>query len=393
MRDAYVISAVRTAIGKAFRGALRATRPDEMAATAVKEAVARVQDLDGALIDDVVLGCAMPEAEQGLNIARMASLLAGLPERVSGLTINRFCASGIEAISYAASRIRLGHSDLVVAGGVESMSMIPMGGNKVAPNLQIVETHPEFYISMGLTAERVAAKFKVTREEQDRFALSSHQKAVRAIEDRTFADEIVPVETRMPRLGANGKVEVDEGVFQVDEGPRPDTSLEALSALKPAFIIGGSVTAGNSSQMSDGAGALVLASETAVKKLGVTPMAKFLAYATEGVEPELMGIGPVLAIPKVLKQAGLKLADMGLIELNEAFASQSVYVIRKLGLPEDHTNVNGGAIALGHPLGCTGAKLSCTILYEMKRRNEKYGLVSMCVGGGMGAAGIFELVR
>lgn len=393
MRDAFILSAVRTPIGKAKRGALKNTRPDDLAALVIREAIARVPGLEPSGIDDVVLGCATPEAEQGLNIARMASLEAGLPDEVSAMTINRFCASGLEAVNYAASRIRVGEASLMVAGGVESMSLIPMGGNRVSPNIAVVESHPEFYISMGLTAERVASKFAVSREAQDEFALSSHEKAVAAIEAGRFAEETVPVTVATPVIDGRGKVVVEERLFETDEGPRADTTLEALAALKPVFMVGGTVTAGNSSQINDGASALVVADAATVKRLGVKPMARFVAYATAGVSPEIMGIGPALAVPKVLKLAGLKLEDIGLIELNEAFASQSVYVIDKLGLPVDRVNVNGGAIALGHPLGCTGAKLSATILHEMKRKKVKYGLVTMCVGGGMGAAGIYERIE
>ncbi|MFQ5511495.1 MAG: thiolase family protein [Candidatus Krumholzibacteriia bacterium] len=393
MADAFILSAVRTPVGRAFKGTLRQVRPDDMAATVITEALSRVKGVDASAVDDVVLGCAMPEAEQGLNIARMASLQAGLPVEVSALTLNRFCASGLEAINYAASRVKLGEADLVVAGGVESMSMIPMGGNKVAPNIRIVDSHPEFYISMGLTAERVAARYEVTRESQDRFALHSHEKAVAAIEAGRFGEELVPVTVRTPVLGARGKVEVQESAFEIDECPRADTTLEALSGLKPAFMMDGTVTAGNSSPMNDGASALVLASAKMMKKLGVTPLGKFVAYATAGVDPEVMGIGPTIAVPKVLKKARLALEDIGLVELNEAFASQSVYVVDTLGIPADRVNVNGGAIALGHPLGCSGAKLTATILYEMRRRKERYGLVTMCVGGGMGAAGIVERVE
>lgn len=393
MSDAYILSAVRTPIGKAGKGSLRNTRPDDLAALAIKNAVARVDGLDPTNIDDVVMGCATPEAEQGLNVARMALLEAGLPHKVSGMTINRFCASGLEAINYAASRIRVGEANLMIAGGVESMSMIPMGGNKIAPNLSVVENTPQFYVSMGLTAENVASRFDIKREDQDRFAFESHQKAVAAIKEGRFKDEIVPVAIHTPVINAKGKVEVQESVFEVDEGPREDTTVEALAKLRPVFKIGGSVTAGNSSQINDGASALVVASEGMVKALGVKPVARLLAYATAGVDPEIMGIGPALAVPKVLKLAGLDLDDIGLIELNEAFASQSLYVIRELGLSPDRVNVNGGAIALGHPLGCTGAKLSTSILYELQRRKEKYGLVTMCVGGGMGAAGIFERLQ
>jgi len=393
MSDAYILSAVRTPIGRAKKGMLKNTRPDDLAALVIAEAIARVPGLQGADVDDVVLGCATPEAEQGLNIARMAALQAGVPDEVSAMTINRFCASGLEAVNYAASRIRVGEASLMVAGGVESMSMIPMGGHHVTPNLRIVEEHPDFYVSMGLTAERVASQFEVLRGAQDAFALNSHQKAVAAIADGKFTEEIVPVTVRTPVIGKGGKVTVEESQFLEDEGPRGDTTLEALAKLKPVFKVGGTVTAGNSSPINDGASALVVANKAMVDKLGVTPMARFVAYATAGVSPEIMGIGPALAIPKVLELAGLKLEDIGLIELNEAFASQSVYVINKLGLAAERVNVNGGAIALGHPLGCTGAKLSTTILYEMKRREERYGLVTMCVGGGMGAAGIYERIQ
>jgi acetyl-CoA acyltransferase len=357
-------------VGKARKGALKDTRPDDLASLVIREAIARVPGLDPSAIDDVVLGCAMPEAEQGLNVARLASLQAGLPDTVSAMTINRFCASGLEAVNYAASRIRVDEAALMVAGGVESMSLIPMGGHKVAPNIAVAESHPEYYISMGLTAERVASRFNVTREAQDRFALSSHEKAVRAIKDGRFRDEIVPVTVRTPVIGRNARVSVAERVFEIDEGPREDTSLEALAQLKPAFMEGGTVTAGNSSQTSDGASALVVAGKAMARKLGVKPLARFVAYATAGVSPDLMGIGPALAIPKVLKAAGLKLEDIDLIELNEAFASQSLYVINTLGLAPDRVNVNGGAIALGHPLGCTGAKLSATILHELARRRD-----------------------
>ena len=393
MAEAYILSCVRTAVGKAFRGTLARTRPDDMAAVVLREAIARVPGLDAADIGDVVLGCAMPEAEQGLNIARMAALEAGIPDSVSALTLNRFCASGLEAVSYAASRIKLGEAELMIAGGVESMSMIPMGGNKVAPNMRLVDEHPEYYISMGLTSERVAEKFGITREAQDAFALASHEKAIAAIDAGRFKDEIVPVTVRTPILEPNGKVQVAETVFEVDEGQRRDTTLEALAKLKPAFMVDGTTTAGNSSQMSDGAAAVVVASEKMAEKLGAKPLARFVGYATAGVDPEIMGIGPAVAIPRVLELTGLKIDDFGLIELNEAFASQSLYVIDKLGLPADRLNVNGGAIALGHPLGCTGAKLSCTILGEMERRGERYGLVSMCVGGGMGAAGVYERIQ
>jgi acetyl-CoA acyltransferase len=390
MRDAYVISAVRTPVGKAFKGALRNTRPDELAAVVLREVVARVKGLDAARIDDVVLGCAMPEAEQGLNVARLAALRASFPAAVPGVTVNRFCASGLEAIHIATARIAMGEAEIVVAGGVESMSLIPMGGNKPSPNPGLAADMPAAYVSMGNTAENVAEKYGVTREEQDAFALRSHRRAAAAIAEGKFAREIVPVRVVEKSINAKNKVESREVAFTVDDGVRADTSLEALAALKPAFRANGTVTAGNSSQMSDGASALVLASEDVVAALGVKPLGKLVAFATAGVEPALMGIGPVLAVPKVLAQADLSLDDIGLIELNEAFASQSVYVARELGIPDAKLNVNGGAIALGHPLGCTGAKLSTSILHEMERRGVEYGIVTMCVGGGMGVAGVFQ---
>ncbi|MEJ2719509.1 MAG: acetyl-CoA C-acyltransferase [bacterium] len=392
MKDAYIISAVRTAVGKAPRGTLRHTRPDDMAAAVLKAVIDRVPGVEPSMIEDAAIGCAMPEAEQGLNVARMAWLRAGLPVETPALTINRFCASGLETINYAASKVRLGDADLVIAGGTESMSLIPMGGHRTVPNLEVVESQPEHYITMGLTAERVAAKYDVRREEQDEFALSSHMKAIDAIDNGRFKDEIVPLTVRTPVLDDKGKVRTEETVFDTDEGPRRDTTLERLAKLKPVFMVDGTVTAGNTSQMSDGASATIVASEEMVKKLGVTPLARWVGYAAAGVEPDIMGIGPIEAIPKALARTGLKLEDIGLIELNEAFAAQSLAVVKTLGLPLERLNVNGGAIALGHPLGCTGNKLTCTLLYEMKRRKTKYGMVTMCVGGGMGAAGIFELV-
>jgi acetyl-CoA acyltransferase len=392
MKNAYIISAVRTPVGKAFKGALRNTRPDELAALAVKEAIARTQGLDPAQVEDVILGCAMPEGEQGLNVARLAILRAGLPITIAGATVNRFCASGLQAVHDATSRIRLGEIDIAVAGGVESMSMIPMSGVKPSPNPALESSMPQAYISMGNTAENVAEKYKVSREDQDAFSLRSHTRATAAIAAGKFADETVSVRVVEKSINAKQKIETRESDFKVDEGVRSDTSLTALAGLKPAFRMGGTVTAGNSSQMSDGAAALVIASEDAVKKLGAQPLGRLIAFATAGVEPELMGIGPALAIPKALAQAKLTLDDIGVIELNEAFASQAVYVARTLNIPDEKLNVNGGAIALGHPLGCTGAKLTTQLLHEMKRRNAKYGIVSMCVGGGMGVAGIFERV-
>lgn len=396
MREAYIISAVRTAVGKALKGSLRATRPDEMAAAVIAQAIARVDGLGKERVDDVILGCAMPEAEQGLNIARLALLRAGVPYTTTGMTVNRFCASGLEAIHLGASQIRLGEADVVVAGGTESMSLVPMGGHKPSPNPRLVEDYPEPYIGMGITAEKVARQYGVSREDQDVFSMHSHKKAAEAIRNKKFEDEIVPLKITNAVVNSKNKVETMEFVFSVDEGVRADTTVEALAKLKPAFMTpqaGGTVTAGNSSQMSDGAAAVVLASEEVVEELGVKPLAKFVAYATAGVEPEIMGIGPVKAIPKVLERTGLRMTDIGVIELNEAFAAQSLAVVRELELPEDKVNVNGGAIALGHPLGCTGAKLSVSLLYEMKRRGAEHGIVSMCIGGGMGAAGVFQLVK
>ncbi|HKW13462.1 MAG TPA: thiolase family protein [Candidatus Krumholzibacteria bacterium] len=391
-KDAYIISAVRTPVGKAFKGTLRNTRPDELAALVIREVIARTRGLDPAQVEDVILGCAMPEGEQGLNVARLAVLRAGLPITIAGETVNRFCSSGLQAVHDASARIRLGEIEIAVAGGVESMSMIPMSGVKPSPNPTLESSMPQAYISMGNTAENVAEKYGVSREEQDKFALRSHQRSAAAIAAGKFAGELVSVRVVEKTVNGKNKIESRETDFTVDEGVRTDTSIEALAGLKPAFRVGGSVTAGNSSQMSDGAAALVIASEEAVKKLGAQPMGRLIAFATAGVEPELMGIGPALAIPKALKQAGLTLDDIGVIELNEAFASQAVYVARTLNIPDDKLNVNGGAIALGHPLGCTGAKLTTQLLHEMKRRNEKYGIVTMCVGGGMGVAGIFEKV-
>jgi len=390
MRDAYIISAVRTPVGRAFKGTLRNTRPDELAALAIKEAVARVPGLDPARVEDVVLGCAMPEGEQGLNVARLALLRAGLPITTTGVTVNRFCASGLQSVHDATARIRMGEIEVAVAGGVESMSMIPMSGFKPSPNPGLVGDRPGAYVNMGNTAENVAEKYQISRETQDAFALKSQRKAADAIEKHRFDEEIVPVKVVEKSINAKNKIESREIEFKIDEGVRADTSMEALAALKPVFRVGGTVTAGNSSPMNDGAAALVIVSEDVMKQLGATPLGKLIAFATAGVEPELMGIGPALAIPKVLKQADLTLDDIGLIELNEAFASQAAYVQQTLGIPDEKLNVNGGAIALGHPLGCTGSKLTATLLHEMKRRNVKYGIVTMCVGGGMGVAGIFE---
>jgi acetyl-CoA acyltransferase len=391
MQEAVIVSTVRTAVGKAGRGSLVNARPDDLAATAIEGALARVPQLDRHEIDDVILGCAHPEAEQGMNVARIAALRAGLPVEVSAMTVNRFCASGLQAIAQAAERIRGGGASAVVAGGTESMSMIPMGGHKISANPWLVDNLPTAYLNMGLTAERVAERFHVSREDADGFALASHQKALKAIAEGRFTDEIVPVEwtERTPKNGSAKPVEQKRS-FQVDEGPRADTSAEALAKLKPVFQVKGTVTAGNSSQTSDGAAATIVVSAERAAALGMKPMARFVAFATAGCAPEIMGIGPVHAVPKALKIAGLKLEDIGLVELNEAFAAQSLAVIRELGLDPAIVNVNGGAIALGHPLGCTGAKLTATLLHEMRRRKIRYGLVTMCVGGGMGAAGIFE---
>ena len=406
MRDAVIVSAVRTAVGKAGKGTLRATRPDDLAADVIRGSLARVKGLDPKDIEDVILGCAMPEAEQGMNVARIASLRAGLPVEVSAMTVNRFCSSGLQAIAIAADRIMTGQGDVAIAGGTESMSMVPMGGNKVAPNPWLMDHYPDAYLSMGLTAENLAKKYGITREQADEFSLGSHQKALAAIAAGNFKNEIVPVEVSYTAVaaatgnGGAGSGQSSKGfspntvklTFDTDEGPRADTSLEALAKLKPAFHARGVVTAGNSSQMSDGAAAAVVMSAERARALGLKPIARFVAFATSGAPPEEMGIGPVYAIPKVLKIAGLTLDQIEVIELNEAFAAQSLSVIKVAGLDPSRVNVNGGAIALGHPLGCTGAKLTATILQEMERRSARYGLVTMCIGGGMGAAGIFERI-
>jgi acetyl-CoA acyltransferase len=390
MREAVIVSSVRTPVGKAPKGTLRATRPDDLGATAIKGALERVPNLDHREIDDVIIGCAMPEAEQGMNVARISSLRAGLPIESAAMTVNRFCASGLQAIAQAAERIRGGGADVIVAGGTESMSMVPMGGNKLSVNPGLFERYPESYLSMGLTAERLAKHYGIGREQADEFALASHQKALAAQAAGRFAQEIVPVTVTFTTPNGKSKAEKKVVEFTADEGPRADTSLEALAKLKPAFHAGGTVTAGNASQTSDGAAAAVVMSAERAAALGLKPLARFVAYAYAGCLPEEMGVGPVYAIPKALKLAGLDLSQIELIELNEAFAVQSLAVIRLAGLDPAKVNVNGGAIALGHPLGCTGAKLTATLLEEMKRRNAKYGMVTMCVGGGMGAAGIFE---
>jgi acetyl-CoA acyltransferase len=401
MREAVIVSSVRTAVGRAPRGTLRTTRPDDLAAVAIKEAVSRAKGLDPKEVEDVILGCAMPEAEQGMNVARIAALRAGLPVESSAMTINRFCSSGLQAIALAAERIMAGHGDVAVAGGTESMSMVPMGGNKIAPNPWLIDHYPDSYLGMGLTAENLAKKYGITREQADQFSLASHQKALAAIAGGKFKDEIVPVEVSYTAVEtAKGATGTSNGsrpktvkiIFDTDEGPRADTSLEALAKLKPSFHARGTVTAGNSSQMSDGAAAAVVMSAERARALGLKPLARFVAFATAGCPPEEMGVGPVYAIPKALKIAGLALDQIDVIELNEAFAAQSLSVIKVAELDPARINVNGGAVALGHPLGCTGAKLTAAILRELERRNARYGLVTMCVGGGMGAAGIFERV-
>ena len=390
MKDAVIVSAVRTAVGKAPKGTLRDTRPDDMGAVAIKEAIARVPGLDGSQVDDVIMGCAMPEAEQGMNVARAAAIRAGLPVETSAMTINRFCSSGLQTIAMASDRIRTNGAEVIIAGGLESMSMIPMGGHIIRPNPTLIETYPDFYLSMGLATENVAKKYEVTREQQDEFALRSHQRAIAALDADKFKNETVSLTVTFEELDAKGKKQRSEIVFAKDEGPRRDSTAEALAKLRPAFQMNGTITAGNSSQMSDGAAAAIVMSEDKAKELGAKPIARLVAYATAGCPPEEMGIGPVYAIPKALRLAGLTLDDIAVIELNEAFAAQSLAVIKMLELNPDKVNVNGGAIALGHPLGCTGAKLTASILRELERRNARYGLVTMCVGGGMGAAGIFE---
>jgi acetyl-CoA acyltransferase len=390
MQDAVVVAATRTAVGKAPNGALKTVRPDEMAATVIGEVLRRAPGIDPRDVDDVIMGCAMPEAEQGLNVARIASLRAGVPVDASAVTMNRFCASGLQAIASGAEHIMCGFANIVVAGGTESMSLVPMGGNKVCPNPTLVDKYPDVYLSTGLVAENHARDYSISREEQDAFALRSHQRAVAAIEAGRFTDEITPLTYAVVAPQNGGPVTPRDVTFAQDEGPRRDTSPEALAKLRPAFHATGTVTAGNSSQTSDGAAAVVLMSAAAAKERGLTPLARFVAYATAGVAPERFGIGPVPAVRKVLDRAGLTLDQIDLVELNEAFAAQVLAVLRELPIDPDRLNVNGGAIALGHPLGCTGAKLTTSLLYEMRRRNARYGLVTMCVGGGMGAAGIFE---
>lgn len=408
MPEAVIVSAVRTPVGRAYKGSLRATRPDDLAALVIKEALGRVPAVETKQIDDVILGCAMPEAEQGMNVARIAALRAGLPVETSAMTINRFCSSGLQAIALAAERIRGGSAEIIVAGGTESMSLVPMGGNKISPNPWLVDHYPDAYINMGLGTENIARKFGISREQADQFAMESQKKALAAIAAGNFNDETVPVEVKITSVpngngsaashssqgaaarNSSAKPTTQTFMFATEELPRADTSLEILAKLKPAFHAKGTVTAGNSSPMSDGAAACIVMSDVRVKALGVKPLARFVAYATAGCPPEEFGIGPVFAIPKALKLAGLSLKDLAVIELNEAFGAQSLAVIQQAGLEPSRVNPNGGAIALGHPLGCTGAKLTATLIRDLQRKNARYGMVTMCIGGGMGAAGIFE---
>ena len=388
-QSAYIVSSVRTAIAKAPRGKLRNIRSDDLGAIAVKAALERVPDLDLNQVEDVVFGCAFPEAEQGFNLGRVIAQRAGLPDSVAGVTVNRFCASGLQAIALSHQAIVTGQSDIIIAGGAESMSLIPLGGHDMLPNPALIAETPKVYCTMGLTAENVAQMYEVSRTDQDAFALRSHQRAIAAIQAGRFDDEVIPVKIR-EMLYLDGQPQTVESSLQTDEGPRTDTSLEALSRLPAVFRVGGTVTAGNSSQTSDGAAATILVSESKLKEFKLRPLGRMLGFAVVGVPPEIMGIGPIVAVPKVLQQVGLSLEDIGLIELNEAFAAQALAVIRKLGLNQEIVNVNGGAIALGHPLGCTGARVTATLLHEMKRRGVRYGLATMCIGGGMGAAAVFE---
>ncbi|HEY1011219.1 MAG TPA: acetyl-CoA C-acyltransferase [Herpetosiphonaceae bacterium] len=390
MNEAVIVSGARTAVGRAKRGTLRATRPDDMAAAVIKAALERAPGLDPKEVEDVILGCAMPEGEQGLNMARIALLRAGLPQEVAGQTVNRFCSSGLQTIAMAAERIMAGFADAIIAGGAESMSLVPMSGNKFAPNPWMAENYPQIYINMGLTAENVAREHGISREDADAFSYRSHKLAAEAVQSGRFDSQIVPLEVEFAEAQASGEIKRTTATFSRDEGPRTDTSLEGLAKLKPVFHARGTVTAGNASQMSDGAAAVVVMSRKRADELGLKPLARFVSYAVGGVAPEVMGIGPVVAIPKALKLAGLSLDDIDLFELNEAFAAQSLAVLRKLEIDQEKVNVNGGAIALGHPLGCSGAKLTVQLLDELKQRNGRYGMVTMCIGGGMGAAGIFE---
>ncbi|MBR0620847.1 acetyl-CoA C-acetyltransferase [Bacillus pumilus] len=391
MREAVIVAGARTPVGKAKKGSLKHVRPDDMGALCVKETLKRAGNYDGQ-IDDLIIGCATPEAEQGLNVARNIGALAGLPYTVPAITINRYCSSGLQSIAYAGERIMLGQAETILAGGVESMSQVPMMGHSIRPNAQLAEQAPEYYMSMGHTAEQVAQKYQVTRQDQDAFAVRSHQKAAKALQEGKFSDEIVSVDVTERRVGEQYQLEEHQFTFSQDEGVRAGTTEEILSNLRPAFSTKGTVTAGNSSQTSDGAACVMMMDREKASSLSLQPLAKFRAFAVGGVPPEVMGIGPIEAIPRALKIAGLELKDIGLFELNEAFASQAIQVIRHLGIDEEKVNVNGGAIALGHPLGCTGTKLTLSLIHEMKRRNEQFGIVTMCIGGGMGAAGIFELI-
>ena len=392
MNQAYIVTGFRTAVGKATKGGFRFTRPDDLAADVIKHLLASVPSLDPARVDDLIVGNAVPEAEQGLQIGRMISLLS-LPINVSGQTVNRYCGSGVETIAMAVAKITAGMADCIIAGGTESMSLVPTVGWKTVPNYNISIKHPEYYLSMGLTAEAVAKDYKVSREDQDQFSYNSHQKAINAIQNGYFKDQIVPVNVEETYLDANGKKKTRSYVVDTDEGPRADTSVEKLSQLKPVFAQNGSVTAGNSSQTSDGASFVLVMSERMIKELNLEPIARMVTYTTEGIDPRIMGMGPLKAIPKALKMAGMKLEDLDLIEMNEAFASQSIAVMRELNINPEVLNVNGGAIALGHPLGCSGAKLSVQLFHELRRRNKKYGMVTACVGGGQGVAGIYELLK
>ena len=392
MRDAVIVSAVRTAVGKAPKGTLKNTRPDDMGAAVIKDALARVENLQAAEVEDVIMGCAFPEAEQGMNVARTAAIAAGLPVETSAMTVNRYCSSGLQTIALAADRIRTGAADVIIAGGLETMSMIPMGGNVVRPNPKLVDTYPDYYLNMGLTAENLAQKYEITREQADEFSLKSHRNAAAAIQAGKFKDEIVPLTVEVEDLDERGRKHTNTITFDTDEGVRYDASMEGLAKLKPVFHVKGTVTAGNASQMSDGAAAAVVMSDERAKQLGIKPLARFVSFATAGCLPEEMGVGPVYAIPKALKLAGLTLDDIDIIELNEAFAAQGLTVMKLLEMNPEKVNVNGGAVALGHPLGCTGAKLTASIIQELIRRNARYGMVTMCVGGGMGAAGIIERI-
>lgn len=391
MKEAVIVSMARTAIGKSKKGSLGQTRADELGRIVLEAVIDRAPGLTKEDVEDIIIGCAMPEGAQGLNFARIMSLYAGFPVTVPAMTINRFCASGLQSIAFAAERIMLGHADILIAGGVESMSQVPMTGFKISPNLRIVEEMPEVYIGMGHTAERVAEQFNISREDQDLFAARSHEKAARAIAEGKFKDEIVPVQAELKSVDEEGQISIESFIFDMDEGVRADTNVETLSKLKPAFKLGGTVTAGNTSQTSDGAAAVVVMSKEKADELGLEALATFRSFAVTGVEPEMMGVGPVKAIPKALQMAGITLEDVSLFEINEAFASQCVHVIRELGIDVEKVNVNGGAIALGHPLGCTGTKITTTLIQELRRRGGGYGVVSMCIGGGMGAAGVFEV--